>query len=119
MSFGSYHSKHPSSKQHLSHFFSLSPFLNFFFLALLVCFAFLFLASLAFCIALFNMFLFVYFSVLFYFAFHKYLKKMKKKKNSVFVFIGTCVPWMAIETKFFKFCVSCSLDQRLYAQLSK
>ena len=58
-----------------------------------MCFAFLFLASLAFCIALFNMFLFVYFSVLFYFAFHKYLKKMKKKKtvclcSLVLVYLG-------------------------------
>ena len=36
-----------------------------------------------------------------------------------FVYIGTCVPWMAIETKFLKLCISCSLDEHLYAQLSK
>ena len=36
-----------------------------------------------------------------------------------FVYIGTCVPWMAIETKFSKLCIFCSLDEHLYAQLSK
>ena len=35
------------------------------------------------------------------------------------MYIGTCVPWMAIETKFSKFCIFCSLDKHLYAQLSK
>ena len=45
--------------------------------------------------------------------------KIKKIQKSVcFVYIGTCVPWMAIETKFFKLCISCSLDEHLYAQLS-
>ena len=71
------------------------------------------------------MFLFGYFSVLLSFVFHIKIKKKKiekseKYKNSVcFVYIGTCVPWMAIETKFSKFCISCSLDEHLYAQLSK
>ena len=37
----------------------------------------------------------------------------------MFVYIGTCVPWMAIETKFSKFCISSNLDEHLYAQLSK
>ena len=36
-----------------------------------------------------------------------------------FVYIGTYVPWMAIETKFYKLCIICSLDEHLYAQLSK
>ena len=36
-----------------------------------------------------------------------------------FVYIGTCVPWMAIETKFSKLCIVCSLDEHLNAQLSK
>ena len=46
--------------------------------------------------------------------------KILKDKNSVcFVYIGTCVPWMAIETKFSKFCIFCNLDEHLYAQLSK
>ena len=49
------------------------------------------------------------------------IKKIKKKyKNSVcFVYIGTCISWMAIETKFSKICIFCSLDENLYAQLSK
>ena len=37
----------------------------------------------------------------------------------MFVYIGTCVPWMVIEIKFSKFCISCNLDKHLYAQLSK
>ena len=70
---------------------------------------------------LFHMFLFGYFSALLYFVFHiKKIEKSKKYKNSVcFVYIGTCVPWMAIETKSSKLCIVCSLDDHLYAQLSK
>ena len=37
----------------------------------------------------------------------------------MFVYICVYVPWMAIETKFFKLCIFCSLDENLYAQLSK
>ena len=46
----------------------------------------------------------------------KYAKKNKKKiqKQRVFVYIGTCVPWMAIETKFFKLYIFCTLDEYLY-----
>ena len=48
------------------------------------------------------------------------MKKSEKYKNSVcYVYIGTCVPWLAIETKFSKLCVIYSLDEHLYAQLSK
>ena len=70
------------------------------------------------------MFLFVYFSVLVYFVLiqkkKKKLKNQEKYKNSVcYVYIGTYVPWMAIETKFSKLCIVCSLDENLYAQLSK
>ena len=69
------------------------------------------------------LFLFGYFSVLLCFVFHInffFLKNQKKYKNSVcFVYIGTCVPWMAIETKLSKLCIFCSLDEHLYAQLSK
>ena len=36
-----------------------------------------------------------------------------------YVYIGTCVPWMTIETKFSKLCIFCNLDEHLYAQLSK
>ena len=35
-----------------------------------------------------------------------------------FVYIGTCVPWMAIETKFSKLCISYNLDEYSHAQLS-
>ena len=65
-------------------------------------------------------FIFYFFSVV-YFVFHiKKIEKSKKYKNNVcFVYIGTCVPWIAIETKFSKLCISCSLDEHLYAQLSK
>ena len=74
------------------------------------------------CFALFNMFLFVFSFV--YFVFHikikKKLKKSEKYKNSVcFVYFGTCVPWMAIETKFSKLCIFCNIDEHLNAQLSK
>ena len=37
------------------------------------------------------MFLFVYFSVLLYFVFHKNKKKIKIQKQCVFVYIGTYV----------------------------
>ena len=74
---------------------------------------------------LLNMFFFVvFFSVLFIlFSIKIKIKKIEKsekyKNNVCFVYIGTCVPWMAIETKFFKLCISCTLDEHLYAQLSK
>ena len=72
-------------------------------------------------VALLNMFLFFFFSVVFHIKFiKKKFEKSKKYENSVcFVYIGTCVPWMDIETKFSKHCISCSLDEHLYAQLSK
>ena len=68
-------------------------------------------------------FCYLFFSVV-YFVFHikieKKNEKLEKYKNSVcFMYIGICVPWMAIETKFSKLCISCSLDEHLYAQLSK
>ena len=60
----------------------------------------------------------VIFQLLLLFFFYK--KKIWKYKNNVcFVYIGTCVPWMAIETKSSKLCIICSLDEHLYAQLSK
>ena len=47
-------------------------------------------------------------------------EKSEKYKNSVcFVYIGTCIPWMAIETKFSKLCIICSLNEHFYAQLNK
>ena len=55
---------------------------------------------------------------LFCFSYKKFKKKLKNKKkykNSVcFVYIGTCIPWMAIETKFFELCIFCRLDEHLY-----
>ena len=77
--------KEKSSKW-FCHLFSLSP--SCFYFALLLCFALLFWVSLVLCIALFNLFLFVFFSVLVYFVFHikikkKNWKKLEKDKNSV------------------------------------
>ena len=100
------------------HFFSL-PFVLFFIFcfALLVCFALLFWVSLVLCIALFNFFFFLF---VVYFVFHIKIKiKIENYKNSVYVYIGICLPWMAIETKFSKLCIFCNLDEHLYAQLSK
>ena len=66
------------------------------------------------------MFLFGCFSILFIFLIKKKIEKSEKYKNSVcFVYIGTYVPWMAIEIKFSKLCIFCNLDEYLYAQLSK
>ena len=86
-----------------------------------LCVLLLFWVSLVLCFVLFNMFLFVYFQFLFI-LFLMWKKKIEKKKykNSVcYVYIGTCVPWMTIETKFSKLCIFCSLDEHLYAQISK
>ena len=67
-------------------------------------------------VVLLNMVFFFFFSSVVYFVFHIKKMKIRKIKNSVcFVYIGTCVPWMAIETKFSKLCISCSLDEHLYA----
>ena len=50
----------------------------------------------------------------------KKIEKIKKiQKQCVFVYIGTRVPWMAIEAKFSKPFIFCNLDEHLYAQLSK
>ena len=72
------------------------------------------------------MFLFDYFQFCFIIFFiKKSLKKLKNQKKKkiqkqcVFVYIDTCVPWMAIETKVSKLCIFCNLDEHLYAQLSK
>ena len=48
------------------------------------------------------------------------MKNQKNTKNNVcFMYIGTCVPWMASETKFSKLCIFYSVDEHLYAKLSK
>ena len=60
-------------------------------------------------LCLFNMFLFGYISdfALFMFFFMKIKKKIEKSekyKNSVyFVYISTCVPWMALKQIFLNF----------------
>ena len=88
-----------------------------------LCVLFLFWVSLVLCFALFNMFLFIFNFCLFCFWYKNKIKNWKNQKiykNSVcFVYIGTCVPWMAIEKKISKLCIFCSLDEHLYAQLSK
>ena len=64
--------------------------------------------------------LFVFSFVYFFLYKNKKIEKSEKFKNSVcFVYIGTYVPWMAIEIKFSKLCILCNLDEQLYAQLSK
>ena len=81
-------------------------------------FCFLVLSQSSLCFDLVNMFLFFYFQFCFILLFIKLkkIKKSEKYKNRVcFMYIGTCVPWMAIETKFSKFCVFCSLDEHLHA----
>ena len=68
------------------------------------------------------MFLFVCFQFCFilFFKKKKKIEKSEKHKNSVcYVYIGTCLLWMATEIKFSKLCIFCSLDGHLNAQLSK
>ena len=116
---------------------TLSDFITFFYLLIFVCcitcvfcflffvfcFFFFFLSLSSFyallCLTCFYWLLFSF--ALFYFSYKKKkIEKSEKYKNNVcFVYIGTSVPWMAIETKFSKLCISCSLDEHLYAQLSK
>ena len=101
--------------------YSFSPLLVFVF-ALLVCFAFIFWVNIFLCIALFNIFLFVYLSVFALFCFSQKLKKnwKKKYKNSVclctlvLVYLG----W-PLKQNFLKFVSFVTLDELLYAQLSK
>ena len=103
---------------------SLSSIFLFLFVALLVCFAFILSQSSFMLCFVWHVFVCL-FSVFVYFVWinkiKKKLKNQKKKyKNSVcVVYIGTCVPWMAIETKSSKVCIVCSLDEHLYAHLNK
>ena len=105
----------------LSLFVSLPLHVFLFCITCVSCFLVLNQSSFMHYFVLFNMFLFVYF---FQFCFtlffiKKNWKIRKIQKQCVFVYIGTCVPWMAIETKFSKLCIFCSLNEHLYAQLSK
>ena len=79
--------------------FILSQF-SFYALLCLTCFCWLFFSFALFCFSYKN----------------KKIEKLEKYKNSVcFVYIDTCVPWMAIKTKFSKLCILCNLDEHLYA----
>ena len=70
------------------------------------------------CLTCFCLVIFQFCFVLF--LYKKKVEKSEKYKNSVcFVYIGTCVPWMTIKTKFSKLYIICSLDEHLYTQLSK
>ena len=80
----------------------LSPWID-----LLFSSSFLMHLHLVLCFALFNMFLFVFFFSVLLFVFQKKFKKkllknQKIQKQCMFVYIGTYIPWMAIETKFSK-----------------
>ena len=70
------------------------------------------------CLFLFGCLVFILFCL--FFKIKREKSKSEKYKNNVcFVYIDTCVPWMAIKTKFSKFCIFCNLDEHLYTQLSK
>ena len=88
-----------------------------------MCFAFILSQSSFYallCLTCFCLFIFSFCLFCFWYKNKNKIEKSEKYKNSVsFVYIGTCVPWMAIETKFSKLCIFCSLDEHLYAQLSK
>ena len=104
-------------------FRSVSPLHVFVLHYLVFCFLVLSQSSFMHYFVLFNLFLFFFFSVLVFFFFsyknnNNNWKIKKIQKQCMFVYIGTCVPWMAIETNFFKLCIVCSLDEYLYAQLS-
>ena len=75
-----------------SHSVTSSLSSSYFWFALLVCLGLLFWVGLVLCIALFNLFLFVFFSVLVYFVFHIKIKKLKNTKTMCVVYIGTCAP---------------------------
>ena len=55
-----------------------------------------------FCLTHFRLFVFIFALFCLLEKFKKKIEKLEKYKNSVcFVYISTCVPWMAIETNFF------------------
>ena len=100
---------------------SLSSLSSCFCLHLLCVFCFIFQLVQFYALLCLTYFYLVVFQFFLYFVlFEKKIKKSEKYKNSVcYVYIGICVPWMTIEIKFSKLCISCSLDEHLYAQLSK
>ena len=96
----------------------LSPLLIFVCITCVFCIIILSQSSFMLCFV-FVLFLFFFFSILAFFSYKNKNKNWKIQKQYMFVYIGTNVPWMAIETKFSKLCIFCSLDEHLYAQLSK
>ena len=73
-----------------------------------------------FCLTHFRLFVFIFALFCLLEKFKKKIEKLEKYKNSVcFVYISTCVPWMAIETKFSNLCIFYSLHEHLNTQLSK
>ena len=54
------------------------------------------------CVFHFHVFVLVVFNFALFVFNKKKIEKSEKYKNSVFVYIGTCVPWMVIEAKFSK-----------------
>ena len=105
------------------HFFLSIPFLFLFlhyFCVFLSCFESIEFYALL-CLTCFCLFTFQFCFILFfpYKIKKKNCKIRKIQKQYVFVYSGTCVPWMAIKTKFSKLCIFFNLDEFLYAQLSK
>ena len=96
--------------------FSLSPFMFLHYLfVLLSCFW----VNLVLCFVCLHVFVCL-FSVLFHFVLHKNKNKIEKLEKKIqklcaFLYIGSCVPWMTIETKFSKLCISCNLDEHFNA----
>ena len=84
-----------------------------------MCFAFILSQSSFYALFCLTCFLFVFQFCSFCFSYKKNEKSEKYKNSVCFVYISTCVPWIATETKFSKLCIFGSLDEHLYAQPSK
>ena len=97
------------------HFFSPSPSCFCFCITCVFCFIVLSQSSFMYCFVLFNIFCLISFQFCFILFFKIKIKNWKIQKQCVYVYIGTSIPWMAIETKFSKLCISCNLDEHLYA----
>ena len=108
-------------------FYHFSLSLLVFVCALLICSVFMFWVSLVFMLCLFNMFLFGYFSVfaLFLFVFIKIKIKIKIwkirkiQKQCVFCTLVLMYLGWPLKQSLLNFVSICSLDEHLYAQLSK
>ena len=94
------------------HFLLSSCFCLLHYLCVLLYFASVYFYALL-CLTCFCLFTFSF--CLFCFDIIFFLKNQKNTKTVCVVYVGTCVPWMAIETKFSKLCIFCNLDEHLYA----